>query len=260
MSPELLDDEQQPVVVFFVLQAEDGIRDWSVTGVQTCALPIYLSTPPARPAIDKLAVTDTPTACALDSAPCTLIAPALTRTSRPAPPSIPIAVTSAVLRPSARATPAATPPVIAPFKVADTVTAPASALTFCSVIWPSFFSRSSPAAPARPFAVDVAVPLVSARAAPAESPTLDPDRATEMLAACAEAPTSSTLILPLLLLARVSSPVPPSAPVATANALPLASARPAAMVRPFWAAAASTETVTAPASALTRCSVTPPSL
>src|SRR5262249_56401361 len=28
------------VVVFF--QAEDGIRDWSVTGVQTCALPIYV--------------------------------------------------------------------------------------------------------------------------------------------------------------------------------------------------------------------------
>src|SRR5258706_6425604 len=27
--------------VFF--QAEDGIRDWSVTGVQTCALPICLS-------------------------------------------------------------------------------------------------------------------------------------------------------------------------------------------------------------------------
>src|SRR5262249_15829725 len=24
-------------------QAEDGIRDWSVTGVQTCALPIFLS-------------------------------------------------------------------------------------------------------------------------------------------------------------------------------------------------------------------------
>ena len=28
--------------VFFFFQAEDGIRDWSVTGVQTCALPIYL--------------------------------------------------------------------------------------------------------------------------------------------------------------------------------------------------------------------------
>src|ERR1019366_5238058 len=27
--------------IFF--QAEDGIRDWSVTGVQTCALPIYSS-------------------------------------------------------------------------------------------------------------------------------------------------------------------------------------------------------------------------
>src|SRR5258706_424165 len=26
--------------VFFRFQAEDGIRDWSVTGVQTCALPI----------------------------------------------------------------------------------------------------------------------------------------------------------------------------------------------------------------------------
>ena len=26
----------------FFFQAEDGIRDWSVTGVQTCALPIYI--------------------------------------------------------------------------------------------------------------------------------------------------------------------------------------------------------------------------
>src|ERR1019366_9926027 len=28
------------VFLFFFFQAEDGIRDWSVTGVQTCALPI----------------------------------------------------------------------------------------------------------------------------------------------------------------------------------------------------------------------------
>src|SRR5262249_59911067 len=28
---------------FFFFQAEDGIRDWSVTGVQTCALPISLA-------------------------------------------------------------------------------------------------------------------------------------------------------------------------------------------------------------------------
>src|SRR5258706_9395327 len=27
---------------FFFFQAEDGIRDWSVTGVQTCALPIFV--------------------------------------------------------------------------------------------------------------------------------------------------------------------------------------------------------------------------
>ena len=29
---------------FFFFQAEDGIRDWSVTGVQTCALPICTTT------------------------------------------------------------------------------------------------------------------------------------------------------------------------------------------------------------------------
>src|SRR5438309_4699948 len=34
---------------FFFFQAEDGIRDGTVTGVQTCALPIYFSStcPPA---------------------------------------------------------------------------------------------------------------------------------------------------------------------------------------------------------------------
>src|SRR5499433_4624383 len=29
------------LLFFFFFQAEDGIRDWSVTGVQTCALPIF---------------------------------------------------------------------------------------------------------------------------------------------------------------------------------------------------------------------------
>src|SRR5437016_9240729 len=28
-------------MLLFFFQAEDGIRDWSVTGVQTCALPIW---------------------------------------------------------------------------------------------------------------------------------------------------------------------------------------------------------------------------
>src|SRR5947208_15297679 len=31
------------IIMFFFFQAEDGIRDDLVTGVQTCALPIYLS-------------------------------------------------------------------------------------------------------------------------------------------------------------------------------------------------------------------------
>src|SRR5947207_3628580 len=35
--PEML----RRVVCFFFFQAEDGIRDHCVTGVQTCALPIY---------------------------------------------------------------------------------------------------------------------------------------------------------------------------------------------------------------------------
>src|SRR5256885_9378511 len=30
------------VIMFFFFQAEDGIRDYKVTGVQTCALPIWL--------------------------------------------------------------------------------------------------------------------------------------------------------------------------------------------------------------------------
>src|SRR5262249_58904820 len=36
----------------FFFQAEDGIRDWSVTGVQTCALPICRQDPRLRRAVD----------------------------------------------------------------------------------------------------------------------------------------------------------------------------------------------------------------
>src|SRR3954449_13637930 len=46
------------IIVFF-LQAEDGIRDESLTGVQTCALPIsppYRTGPPLRdPALERVA-------------------------------------------------------------------------------------------------------------------------------------------------------------------------------------------------------------
>src|SRR5438046_5539252 len=44
---------------FFFFQAEDGIRDWSVTGVQTCALPISC---PALRSCDKRTIHQT---CAL---------------------------------------------------------------------------------------------------------------------------------------------------------------------------------------------------
>src|SRR5579862_2684204 len=36
------------IVFFFFFQAEDGIRDGTVTGVQTCALPISTNDTPAR--------------------------------------------------------------------------------------------------------------------------------------------------------------------------------------------------------------------
>src|SRR5690348_18508551 len=37
-------DDYQSRIIFFFFQAEDGIRDGRVTGVQTCALPISSST------------------------------------------------------------------------------------------------------------------------------------------------------------------------------------------------------------------------
>src|SRR5262249_57242816 len=40
--------------IFFFFQAEDGIRDWSVTGVQTCALPISRRRPRNRRAVHNL--------------------------------------------------------------------------------------------------------------------------------------------------------------------------------------------------------------
>src|SRR3989475_4892754 len=39
---------------FFFFQAEDGIRDLTVTGVQTCALPIFCCTSPASETISSI--------------------------------------------------------------------------------------------------------------------------------------------------------------------------------------------------------------
>src|SRR2546430_7335052 len=42
---KLLFSQLYLILFFFFFQAEDGIRDLTVTGVQTCALPIYLFGP-----------------------------------------------------------------------------------------------------------------------------------------------------------------------------------------------------------------------
>src|SRR5256885_5466232 len=41
------------VVLFFFFQAEDGIRDYKVTGVQTCALPIFFAAPNSVPRLSQ---------------------------------------------------------------------------------------------------------------------------------------------------------------------------------------------------------------
>src|SRR5262249_56283908 len=59
-------------VAFFFFQAEDGIRDWSVTGVQTCALPISASASSAhdqRRRAGRSAADETPWSEEADAAP-----------------------------------------------------------------------------------------------------------------------------------------------------------------------------------------------
>src|ERR1022692_1028723 len=44
------------VIFFFFFQAEDGIRDYKVTGVQTCALPILRLSLRHNPLVNSVAV------------------------------------------------------------------------------------------------------------------------------------------------------------------------------------------------------------
>src|SRR2546429_5775797 len=46
--------------LFFFFQAEDGIRDVAVTGVQTCALPIYLTVLPKGSTFASVVLSDDP--------------------------------------------------------------------------------------------------------------------------------------------------------------------------------------------------------
>src|SRR2546427_650696 len=47
-------DSEVMCILFFFFQAEDGIRDLTVTGVQTCALPIWVLRRPAAPTFEVL--------------------------------------------------------------------------------------------------------------------------------------------------------------------------------------------------------------
>src|SRR5262249_59164334 len=55
LSAQVIERDARGVVGLF-FQAEDGIRDWSVTGVQTCALPIWLQTWQANQTINTFNV------------------------------------------------------------------------------------------------------------------------------------------------------------------------------------------------------------
>src|SRR5206468_5779076 len=66
-----------PTLTLFFFQAEDGIRDLIVTGVQTCALPIYPSSLPVLPLLHL--------ECVFDPQQLTLTAPggpAMTKDSK----------------------------------------------------------------------------------------------------------------------------------------------------------------------------------
>src|SRR5256885_3228315 len=49
-----MDAENITSLFFFFFQAEDGIRDYKVTGVQTCALPICLNEVTDLPGLQEL--------------------------------------------------------------------------------------------------------------------------------------------------------------------------------------------------------------
>src|SRR2546427_9116150 len=67
---------------FFFFQAEDGIRYLTVTGVQTCALPISIATQACE---DLLLLTAWPTACRAPSAWCWPASNAASAACRPWP-------------------------------------------------------------------------------------------------------------------------------------------------------------------------------
>src|SRR5690606_40980452 len=93
--------------VFFFFQAEDGIRDFHVTGVQTCALPIW--PPPAGPPASG----DGPAAAHRKSRCPPRPTAAAARSGLPGPPR-PGAARPRTARPDPRTPTRQTPPTPAP--------------------------------------------------------------------------------------------------------------------------------------------------
>src|SRR6266508_5735506 len=79
----------QPLLLVFLFQAEERIRDGHVTGVQTCALPIwstsYALALPENAIVGSVRSMFTPATVAVDALPARSVAPRLTL--RPAPSS-----------------------------------------------------------------------------------------------------------------------------------------------------------------------------
>src|SRR5437762_7177454 len=82
------------VVLCFFFQAEDGIRDTSVTGVQTCALPIFNEGSPVA-LIEALAAGRPVVSTAVGGVPEVVLDGT---TGLTAPPSDPVALAEAMLR------------------------------------------------------------------------------------------------------------------------------------------------------------------
>src|SRR5258708_330439 len=170
--------------------------------------------------------------------------------SLPVPPSSPAAVAFAVLSLFASAAPAPTPSLESA-TASDTVTASAPAATFFAVIAPRLARTSFPAPPSMPVAETTAVALVSASAAPSAAPSFATRTAAATPTAVAVDAALSTLMAPRLLM--VSSPAPPSTPMAVEAAWTLASTRAAPAARPLAVPSTVSATLTAwpPAPALT---------
>src|SRR6266850_4369502 len=131
---------------FFFFQAEDGIRAYKVTGVQTCALPISALTP-ERPVQETEALVTEP---AVKSAPApvatsakSLPAPKRTESARPSPrDSRPVSV-------AARQEPAQTPPLTSSWPSSASTQPPAPAPTVDNSAQTTRPAENVPAEPVR---------------------------------------------------------------------------------------------------------------